>query len=894
MTPDRPPRALTRALLALLGADSAEEIAGDLHEEFVAVAHTRGAARARLWYAGQVLHLGSRAMIRRLRRRPRGTDPQLQPGPNPGDSLMRSLLTDVQHAVRTLTKRPGLSALIVMTLSLGLGANAAIFGLIDSLILRPFTVPNLDRLVMVSETTPAGGRDTQETVSPANYLDWKRQADVFDRFAAFEWWDVNLSGGDEPERVSGFFVSADFFSALGVEPAIGRSFTLDEETRGQHQRVILGYDLWQRRFAGDRSIVGTTIQLDARPYEVVGIAPPGFGFPLGSQLWAPLSFDAKGAALRTSRYLSVIGHLAPGKTLDDAAAQMAVIGERLAQQYPDANRGHGARAMTLVRGMRDQGLGPIVVLWQAAAGFVLLIACANIANLLLARGAERQRELAVRTALGASRGRIVRELLVESVVLALAAVPLSLGVAWVSLRAIRVNLPSRLVRFVDGWQQMGVDERLVGFTIAISLLTAIIFGLLPALRASRPALAETLKDNGRGTTAGRGRQRLRNALVIGEVALALPLLVASGVSTLGAYRFLNGPQGYEPDGLLVMRAVLPEATYANGADRRRFAEQLLPRLLEIPGVRSVGVSNALPAGSGHPQQPIEVEGKPQVDPANPVLIGSRSVSPDLLSTLQIPLLRGRGFTSADAAGAQEVAIISKAGADRHFPGLDPIGQRLKIGDGPWLTIVGVSGDVIHQWFTQRNQATVYRPYAQRPTFNVAIAIRAEGDLAALAGPARAAVRAVDPAQPVFDQMSMREALHERTSGLQYVAAIMGVFGVLALVLAVVGVYSLMAYIMSQRAHEIGVRIALGAGRRDVLRLTVGQAVRMAGLGVAIGLLLASGVGRVMDATLEGVFSPDIRLPVAFGAILLLSAAAAGYVPGRRATRIDPLTALRAD
>ena len=890
MPPDpRPPAILSRVLLAIVPPSSADEIAGDLHEEFVILSRRRGGVPARAWYAGQVLRFSARAVARRFAGMP--TDPH---GPNPGDSFMRSLLTDARHAVRMLIKRPALSALVVMTLALGLGANAAIFALIDSVVLRPFTVPNLDRLVLVTETSPSDGIGGQESVSPANFLDWKRQADVFDRLSAFEWWDVNLSGGDEPERVAGFFVSADLFSTLGVDPVIGRGFTHDEETRGAHQRVILGHDLWQRRFGGDRSIIGKTIQLDAQPYEVVGIAPAGFGFPLGSQVWAPLSFDAPTAERRSARYLSVVGRLAPGKTFDDAGAQMAVIGERLAQQHPEANRGRGARVMTLLQGMRDSGLGPIVALWQAAAGFVLLIGCANIANLLLARGAERQRELAVRTALGASRGRIVRELLVESVMLALAAVPASLAVAWVGIRAIRVNLPSRLLRFVDGWQRMDVDARLVVFTIAIALLTAIVFGLLPALRASRPGLANSLKDNGRGTTAGRGRQRLRSALVIGEVALALPLLVASGMSTLGAYRFLNGPQGYEPDGLLVMRAVLPEGKYADVASRRRFAEELVPRLSQLPGVRAVGMSNLLPAANGNPQMSIEVEGKPQADPANPVMIGFRSASPELLTTLRVPILRGRGFASTDAAGSQEVAIISKGGAERHFPGVDPIGQRLKLGDGPWVTIVGVSGDVIYDWFNHRNLATVYRPYAQRPTFNVGIAIRADGDLAALAGPARAAVRAVDPAQPVFEQMSMRQALHERTIGLQYVAAIMGVFGALALVLAVVGVYSLMAYIMSQRAHEIGVRIALGAGRGDVLRLTVGQAARMGGLGVAVGLLLATGVGRVMDATLEGVFASDIRLSLAFGAILLLSAVAAGYVPGRRATRIDPLIALRAD
>ena len=808
---------------------------------------------------------------------------------------MRSLVTDVRHATRSLLKRPALSALVIVTLALGLGANATIFALIDSVVLRPFTVPNLDRLVMVSETAPYLTFGAQETVSPANYRDWKRQTDAFDRLAAFEWWDVNMSGGDEPERVSGFFVGADFFPALGVEPVIGRGFMQDEEIRGRHQRVVLGYDLWRRRFGGDPGIVGKTVQLDAQPYEVIGVAPAGFTFPQGSQLWAPLSFDQKTAETRTSRYLSVLGHLAPDKTIDDAGAQMAVIADRLAGQYPEANKGHSAKVWTLTGGIRDAALGPIVVLWQAAAGFVLLIACANIANLLLARGAERQRELAVRTALGASRGRIIRELLIESLVLALAAVPAALAVAWVGIRAIRVNMPARLLRFVDGWQTMDIDGSVLLFTIAIAAATALVFGLLPALRASRPALAETLKENGRGTTAGRSRQRLRGALVIAEVALALPLLVASGISTLGAWRFLNGPQGYNPDGLLIMRAVLPDQKYLDPEMRRRFVDNLLPRLAHMPGVRAVAVSNTLPAGNGSPERAFEVEGRTTpVDPANPITIGYRVATPDLFSTLQVPILQGRAFTEADRAGTQEVAIISRSAAERHFPGSDPLGRRVRFDNGPWMTIVGVSGDVIHQWFNSRHAPTLYRPYAQAPTFNVALAVRADGDLAALAAPSRAAVRAVDPAQPVFDQMPMRVALHERTIGLQYIAAIMGVFGGLALLLAVVGVYSVMAFIMAQRTHEIGVRIALGAARADVLRLTVGHAARMAGTGIVIGLLLTAGVGWVMNAALQGVFSTDLRLSFGFAMVLLLSALAAGYLPGRRATRIDPLIALRAD
>ncbi|MBA2306362.1 MAG: FtsX-like permease family protein, partial [Acidobacteria bacterium] len=531
-------------------------------------------------------------------------------------------------------------------------------------------------------------------------------------------------------------------------------------------------------------------------------------------------------------------------------------------------------------------------LWQASAGFVLLIACANIANLLLARGAERHRELAVRAALGASRGRIVRDMLVESAVLALAAVPAALAVAWAGIRLIRINLPPRLVRFVDGWQSMDVDGRLIVFTALLALATAVIFGVLPALRASRPALAESLKDGGRGASAGRQRQALRRTLVIAEIALALPLLVASGLSILGADKFLNGPQGYEPGGLLAMRAVLPDAKYLEPIARRRFVEELEARLSALPGVQSVGVANVLPSGGNNSSRSVEIEGTPTLDPANPPMADSRAVAPDFLTTMLIPVLQGRGFTTADTADAQQVAIISQAAAERHFPGADPVGRRLKLGTSPWLTVVGVSGDVIHDWFSRRNAPTVYRPFSQAPTGYLAIALRASGDLPALIPAVRDAVRSIDPAQPVFDVMTMSDALREKTIGLQYVAAIMAIFGLLALVLAVIGVYSLMAFIITQRTHEIGVRIALGANRRDVLRLTIGQAASMTAVGVGIGLALSFALSSLMEAALLGVIASDARVSMVFAAILVAAAVAAGYVPARRATAIDPISALR--
>jgi putative ABC transport system permease protein len=805
---------------------------------------------------------------------------------------MRTMLTETKQAVRTLLTRPALTAVVVLTLAVGLAANASMFQVIDALILRPFTFEDVDRVVLVAETAPDARFDMQETVSPAMYRDLVAQADAFEHLAAFEWWDVNLAAGDEAERVSGFAVSANFFAALGAQPALGRTFTRDEETHGNHRRVILSEGLWQRRFAGDHAVLGRPVLIDGESFEVVGVMPRDFSFPMGSEMWAPLAMEPKTAARRDIRYLTLVGRLAPGRTLPDAHAQVAAIGARMAQQHPETNKGRGAKAVTLTEGMRDQGLGPIVALWQASAALVLLIACANIANLLLARGAERQREMAVRIALGASRARIVRERLIESAVLAMASVPLALGLAWVSIDLMQSALPARLVRFVAGWQTMDVDGRLVMFTIGLAALTSLAFGVIPALRASRPALTDTLKDGGRGTSAGRERQRLRRALVVGQIALALPLLVASGLSTLGAQRFLNGSQGYDPDGLLVMRAILPDARYGQPEPRRQFVESALRELSGLPGVRSAAITNVLPAMTSNAGRAIEVEGRPNPDPANPPRIDYRVVTPGFFETLGIPVIRGRGISAADGADALPVVVLSESAAKRHFPDADPLGRRLTLGDDRLLTVVGIAGDVIHNWFAGRNAPTAYRPYAQAPTGSLAIALRAAGDPSGLILPAGAAVRRIDPAQALYDVMTMRDALHERTIGLQYVAGIMAVFGLVALLLAVVGVYSVMAFMVTQRTHEIGVRIALGASRGDVLSLTVGSAVRLTAIGVTIGLLASLGVSRVLESTLDGVLTGDLRVSLTLAAVLVIAAVAAGYIPARRASGIDPMTALR--
>jgi putative ABC transport system permease protein len=890
-TTPAPPRLAERLLSATLAAEWAETILGDLHEE-----HARRASASRLaasiWYSTQALRLASRYGLRALWRVVRFERPG-RASPPRGDSLMRTLGLDLKYALRSNLQRPWLAALIVLTLALGLGANAAVLAMVDALIVRPFPFPDVDRILLLSDSA----RDSEyrrEQVAPANFLDWKRQSGRIQRLSAFSWWDVNLVGRDEPERVQGFRVSADFFPALGVQPALGRGFVADEETIGRHRRAVIGHGLWQRRFGGDQGVVGRTITLDAELYEVVGIAPQGFDFPMGAEVWAPLAFDANAAAQRTSRYLTVIGRLAPGGSLEEARAEMTVIAERLQQQHPATNRDRGVRVYTFSDGMLDPGITPILALWQTAALFVLIIGCTNVMNLLLARGAERQRDIAVRLAMGADRRRVVRELLIESAILALAAIPATVLFAWVALDALKGSMPASISRFVPGWTSMQVDLRVLAVTTLIALAAAVLFGIVPALQCTRPRLAETLKEGGRGATGGRARQRIRRALVVAEITLALPLLVASAMGAIGAHRFLYGYQGYDPERVLAMEMVLPQAAYRGDDARRDFVDRVLERFTAIPGAERAAVMNIMPARGNNNSQTLEIEGRPNADPAFPPNVDFRSATPEVFAVLGIPVHRGRGFTTADGKDTQGVVVISQSLAKKHWPNEDPLGRRLRLGTGPWLTIVGICGDIVHHWFNRRDYPTAYVPYAQSPTGNFGLVVRAAGDPAALSSAARAAVRAVDANQPVYDVMTLRAALRELTLGLQYIAAVMGVLGALALLLAAGGVYGVMAYMVAQRAHEIGVRIALGATRADVVKLTVSHTVRLAAVGVVLGVILSVLLGRVIEWGLLGTASVDARVVAALGAVLSLSALAAGYIPARRAASIDPICTLRGE
>jgi len=855
-----------------------EMVLGDLHEEWLA--RQSAGEPATWWYWRSAVAIALHLLFRQAPTNHSSVS---------GDSIMLTLFMEAKYAMRGLLKRPAVTAIVTVTLALGLGANGAVFNMIDVLVLRPYPLPDVNRMVLVAETGP-GIEYRRGAVSPANFIDWREHAATLRSLTAMHWWDANLIERQDPERLQGYIVSSTFFEAVGIQPQLGRGFVRDDETPGRRRVVIVGDGLWKRKFAGDPALVGRSITLDGDLYEVIGIAPPRFDFPQGSEVWSPQQIDTAKAP-RDARYLTVIGRLAPGETIQRAQAEMTLTATRLAQQYPDANRDHGIGVYTFVDGLSDGGTGQILSLWQASAIFVLLIACANIANLLLARSAERRRETAVRVALGAGRARVVRELLIESAILGLLATPLALGFAWLSVHAMQASMPARIMRFVPGWHDLGLNARLFGFTLLLALATAVVFGLLPALQAARPRVAETLKEGGRTSTGG--RHGLRRALVIAEMALTLPLLVAAALGVLGTNRLLYGPQGYDPDGLLMMKLLLPDRTYATDAVRRQYVTRSLDAFATIAGVESAAVVNDIPTGGANWTRRIEIEGHPPADPKVPIAVDWREISNDYFSTMRIPLRAGRAFTRGDREDTARVAIVSESMARKFWPGEDPMGRKVRAKDGKWLTIVGICGDVIHDWFDRRNAPTLYVPFEQEPNGELAFVVRTTGDPAAASGPVRQALLTIDPRQPVFDLMTMRTAIKERTIGLQYLAAVMTVFAGLALVLAIVGLYAVMAYMVAQRTHEIGVRIALGAAPTDVMRLTVGQAARLTAVGATIGLALSAALSRLMEAALLGIASSDARVSLLFVGILVASALLAGYLPARRAAAIDPIVALRA-
>ncbi|HKY44745.1 MAG TPA: ABC transporter permease [Pyrinomonadaceae bacterium] len=807
---------------------------------------------------------------------------------------MNSILRDIRFGVRNLFKRPGSTLVALITLALGIGVNTAIFSAVDEVLLRPLPFKDPERMVSIWEQGLGQGINQNE-VAPANFFDLRNQTNGFEGIGAHGPQDINLTGDGEPERLNGELVTANVLSLLGVQPALGRTFLTNEDQPGQHRVVVLSDALWQRRFNRDPSIVNRNIVLNGESFTVVGVMPRGFFFPLReTELWMPWAMEPDQASGRGDHYLRLVARLKPGATLQQANAEVASVGQRLAAEYPRTNEGLSFIVNSLHQDYVGDLRWPILIMF-AAVGLVLLIACANVANLLLAQATTRRREIAIRIALGARRWTIVRQLLTESLLIASAGGVLAvLGALW-GVQALAQLLPDSLSKL----QNVGIDARVLMFTFGVSVLTALVFGGVPALLAARAKPGETLSDVARDTAGGTAGRHVRRMLVVSEVALAVVLLVCAGllIRTFQLLRQVN--TGFSTDNVLTMKMVLPMPKYAKPEVRRAFYDEMLRKVNDVPGVESAGMITFLPLSFNGMNFNFSIEGQPSPSDMKLPFALYRVVSPDYFRAMGIPLQRGRFFDSRDSADAQPVVLVNRRFAEEYWPGEDPTGKRLKIGpvDSPnaWLTVAGVVGDVRQTGLYGDIRRDLYVPYAQdRRAFMAPrdLVLRTKGDAASVAASVRQAVWSVDKDQPVTNVRTMDQVFASAISQERFQALLLGLFAALALVLACVGLYGVISYSVAQRTHEIGVRMALGARPGDVLKLVLRQGMGLTIAGLVVGIAIGSVVTRVLSDMLFGVTPRDPLTFVGVPALLLLVAFLACYIPARRATRIDPLVALR--
>ena len=801
---------------------------------------------------------------------------------------------DLKHAVQALRREPAFAAVVALTLGLGLGVNGAVLGLVDALLLRPYQFANHERLLVIREQTR--GRSEQQPVAAATFLDWRSTARTIDELSAWEGWSATLIDRGEPERLQAYRVSPGFFELLGITPASGRSFARQEDQPGRHRVVVISDGLWKRRFGG-RPVVGQPLVLDDASHVIVGVAPPEFEFPTGAEVWVPLAFTPETAANRTDRTLVVMGRLARGRSLAEAQAEMDALGRRLERQFPDASRDRVPSVLTLNTAFQEGAMGGFVGTLQAAAALVLFIACANLAGLLFARANDRRRELALRAALGASRAQIVRQLVIETVVLGLVASTLAILLARVGLDVLRSSISPDIAQHIEGWNNVRFDRRLLVAIPALAIAVGLLVGLIPALAATRGSAAALISTAGRGAVSGGGRQRSRQALVVAEIAFALALLIASASVFGAAMRMVSRPGGFDGGRMLTFEIPLPSDRYASDDARREFGTALVAAIERQPGVEGVVATNVLPAAGWSPATALIPEGLPPAPAAQWPQSGFRSVSPGFFEIMGIPIVSGRPFSAADRETGAGVAVVSASLAERLWRGAPAAGKRVRLEHAPdqWVTVVGVAGDVsMYNWWDGVDHQAVYVPLRQHPPRGgLQVGVRTRGEPTGATSAVRHALGTIDPRLPLSGVKSMQRAIADMTFGLQYLAWLMAVCGGIALALAVVGIYSMMAYAVSQRTHEFGVRMALGATAGDVLRLSVRRAAALTAGGVAIGLVLAFVFGRLMSASLFDLVALDPLVMTGIAAGLAAVALGAAYVPARRSLRVDPAAILRA-
>jgi len=870
-----------------------EEWSQHLEDQFdEAVSHGASEQEAQHAVLNELTELVDRELKQVARDTPRNAIP---PGTRRKSNFVSDAMQDVRFALRMFAKNPAFTAIAMLALALGIGANSAIFTVVDSILLRPLPFKSPEQLVMIWENATHLGFP-KDTPSPANFLDWRQQSTVFEGMAAFVERSFNLTGVGEPERLDGRRVSANLFDVLGLSPVLGRTFVADEDKPGT-KVAILSESLWKRRFGGDPSVIGRAITLSSESYTVIGVVRsttqlPAFG-KSRDEIWVPLAFPSREAASRGNHYLEVVARMKRDVTLTQAQTEMQTIMARLAQQYPDVNARRGA----VVTPLHEQIVGdikPALLVLLGAVVFVLLIACANVANLLLARAAVRQKEIALRLALGADRARLTKQLLVESVILSLLGAVVGLLFADVGLVVLTRFIPSEIIHA----DRLAINGTVLAFTLVVAIITGLVFGLVPAVQASHFNVNDTLKEGGRDSGAGVRGKRLRSSLVIAEVAVSFILLIGAGLLINSFMHLRNLDPGFRADHLLTLNVDLSEVKYVDTQRRVAFFDEVLRRVRELPGVQSAAAAANLPFTYNGDSMGIAVEGVPDppIDQWPDVVY--RTVGPGYFATMGIPLVRGRDFNDQDTLEGTHVVVVSEKTANHYWPNQDPIGKRLKPGStssqSPWFTVIGLVKDVRQNDFVAEPKMQMYLSFRQvKDLVANALVVRTAVDPMSLAGAVRNAVWSVDKDQPVANIESMERIVAGAVARQRFSMLLLGIFAALALVLAAVGIYGVMSYTVAQQTREIGIRMALGARRSDVLTMTVKQGLRLVCFGLVCGVVVAFLLTRVMASLLFGISATDPVTFITIAFVLLAVAALASYLPALRATRIDPMIALRA-
>ena len=806
---------------------------------------------------------------------------------------MDTLRQDLVYALRRLRQAPGFTLVAIATLALGIGANSAIFSMVNAVLLRPLPFEEPDRLVMVAQVWE--GRNTG-VYSPQNFLDMQATAQSFESLAALDGGGVTLTGRGTPVRLEGAEVGAPFFGVLRVVPALGRAFLPGENEPGHNKVAVLGHRLWQDRFGADPAIVGQSVQLNRESYAVVGVAPAGFAYPEGAEIWTPMAYDTQfRSKSRGAWYLTVVGRLKPGVTVAHAREEVGTIAARLAAQYKDVNEGVGATARSLHEATVGDSRTALLVL-LGAVGLVLLIACVNVANLLLARAAARESELAVRAALGAGRGRLFRQLLTESLLLALLGGAAGVLLASVSVDALLGLQPAGVRRLGE----VRVDRTVVAFAAGLSVLTGILFGSAPALQLMRRATAQSLREGGRGLLTGRGH-RLRGGLVVGQIALAMMLLAGAGLLIRSFVQLRRVDPGFSAPRALTFRIALPESVYKDDEPRVAFFDDLIGRLAALPGVRSAGAVMGLPLSGVRFNLSFEVAGRPKLPLAQQPSMEVRVASPGYFAAMGIPVLRGRGFERGDRAGSPQVVVLSQTAVRRFFAGEDPLGKSITVGWGRGEgkpraggEVVGIVGDVKEAGLAEEKPPEIYLPYAQMPVSSMDVLLRTAVGPLSLAPAAATVVHGLDPELPVARLRTLDDIVARSISEPRFYMVLLGAFAGTALFLAALGIFGVMSYAVVQRSREIGIRVALGADPARLRRMVLGQALVLAVAGVGLGLLGSLGLSRAIAGLLFDLSPTDPGTLAGVALVLTAVALLASYLPARRATRVDPLIALRSE